>query len=148
VGRKFCLSMRQAVPPIEAHNERAGDSQRLLDYLAARGLLQSRLQTGSSEVLFWREVQALEGIAQGRDMLRIRHIPAALAGRLSGVLFDLDLPSVGDEGYVDAPAPLIQSAIEALCRLANSLKRRRADLTTTEVLSRLEREIERLAAQG
>jgi hypothetical protein len=140
--------LRQAVPRIEAHNERAGGSQRLLDYLAARGLLQSRLQTGSSEVLFWREVQALEGIAQGRDMLRIRHIPAALAGRLSGVLFDLNLPSVGEEGYVDAPPPLIQSALDAMCRLADGLKRRRADLTTAEVFNRLEREIERLSSQG
>jgi helicase-like protein len=142
------LTMPQAVPRIEAHNERAGGSQRLLDYLAARGLLQSRLQTGSSEVLFWREVQALESIAQGRDMLRIRHIPAALAGRLSGVLFDLNLPSVGEEGYVDAPPPLIQSALDAMCRLADGLKRRRADLTTAEVFNRLEREIERLSSQG
>jgi hypothetical protein len=141
------LAIRQAVPRIEAHNERAAQAQRLLDYLVARGLLQSRLRTGSAEALFWREVQALESIAQGRESLRVRHIPTALGRRLAGLLFDLDLPSVGDEGYVDAPSPLVQASLDAMCRLANGLKRRRADLTTAEVLSRLEREIERLAAQ-
>jgi hypothetical protein len=140
------LAMRQAVPRINAINEQAAHAQRLLGYLVARGLLQSRLQTGAAEVLFWREVQALEGICQGRDVLRVRHIPTALGRRLTSLLFDLDLPSVGEEGYVDAPPPLIQAALDAMCRLANGLKRRRADLTTAEVLSRLEREIERLSS--
>jgi hypothetical protein len=141
------LAMRQAVSRVEAHNERAAQAQRLLNDLVAHGLLQSRLRTGAAEALVWREVQALDAISQGRDVLRVRHIPAALGRRLSGLLFDLDLPNVGEEGYMDAPAPLIQSVLEAICRLANGLKRRRAELTTAEVLSRLERDIERLASQ-
>jgi hypothetical protein len=137
------LAMTQAAPRVEVMNKRAGRSQRLLAYLVARGLVQSRQQTGSSETQFWREMQALEAICQGREILRVRRIPLALGRRLSGLLFDLDLPSVGDEGYVDAPQPLIQASLDAMCRLANGLKRKRADLSTAEVLSRLEREIER-----
>jgi hypothetical protein len=137
------LTMRQAVPRIEAYNEHAGGSQRLLTYLVARGLLQSRLQTGSAETLFWREVQAIEAICQGRESLRVRHMPTALGRRLSGLLFDLDLPSMGDEGYVDAPKPLLHASLDAMCRMANGLKRKRADLSTADVLSRLEREIDR-----
>jgi hypothetical protein len=141
------FAITQAVPRIEALNERAGHSQRLRSYLGARGLLQSRMQTGSAEALLWREVQALEAICQGRDRLRVRHIPPALGLLLSGVLFDLDLPSMGDEGFVDAPQPLIQASLDAMCRLANGLKRRRADLATAEVISRLERDIDRLGSQ-
>jgi hypothetical protein len=137
------LAMAQAAPRVEVMNKRAGRSQRLLAYLVARGLVQSRQQTGSSETQFWREMQALEAICQGREILRVRRIPLALGRRLSGLLFDLDLPSVGDEGYVDAPQPLIQASLDAMCWLANGLKRKRADLSTAEVLSRLEREIER-----
>jgi hypothetical protein len=118
------------------------------NYLVARGALQSRLQTSSAEAPFWHEVQALEAICQGRDCLRVRHIPPALGRRLSGVLFDLELPSVGDEGFVDAPQPLIQASLDAMCRLANGLKRQRADLVTADVISRLEREIDRLASQS
>jgi hypothetical protein len=141
------FAITQAVPRIEALNERAGHAQRLLGYLVARGLLWSRLQTGSAEALFWREVQDLEAICQGRDRLRVRHIPPALGRCLSGVLFDVDLPSIGDEGFVDAPQPLIQASLDAMCRLANGLKRRRADLATADVISRLDREIERLGSQ-
>ena len=123
-------------------NEGAGRSQLLLAYLVARGILQSRLQTGSAETLFWREIQALEAICQGRDSLRVRHIPTTLGRRLAGLLFDLDLPNIGGEGYIDAPQPLLQASIEVVCRVASGLKRRRADLSTADVLSRLAREIE------
>jgi helicase-like protein/SNF2 domain-containing protein len=141
------FAITQAVPWIEALNERAGHSQLLLGYLVAHGLLQSRLQTGAAEALFWREMQALEAICQGRDSLRVRHIPTTLGRRLAGLLFDLDLPSIGGEGYIDAPQPLLHAFIEAVCRVANGLKRRRADLATAEVISRLEREIDRLGSQ-
>jgi hypothetical protein len=46
------FAMTQAVPRIEALNERVGRSQLLLAYLVARGLLQSRQQTGDAEMLF------------------------------------------------------------------------------------------------
>jgi hypothetical protein len=137
------FALTQAVPWIEVLNEGAGRSQLLLAYLVARGILQSRLQTGSAETLFWREIQALEAIAQGRESIRVRHIPTTLGRSLSGLLFSLDLPSVGDEGYMDAPQPLLQASIEAVCRVANGLKRRRADLSTADVFTRLEREVER-----
>jgi hypothetical protein len=135
--------MTQAVPRIEAVNERAGRSQLLLDYLVARGFLQSRQQTGAGEIQFWREMQALEEICQGRDSVRVGRIPTALGQHLSGLLFDLDLPSVGDEGDVHAPQPFLQASRHAVCGLANGLKRRRAELSTAAVLSRLEREIAR-----
>ena len=137
------FAMTWVAPRIEALNERAGRSQLLLDYLVARGLLQSRQQTGAGEIQFWWEIQALEEICQGRGTVRVRRIPTALGQRLSGLLFDLDLPSVGDEGYVDAPQPLLQASLDAVCRLANGLKRRRVELSTADVLSRLEREIGR-----
>jgi hypothetical protein len=82
-------------------------------------------------------------LRQEHETVWVRHIPTTIGRRLSGLLFDLDLPSVGDEGYVDAPQPLVQASLDAMCRLANGLKRRRADLSTAEVLSRLEREINR-----
>jgi hypothetical protein len=137
------FAMALAVPRLEALNERAGRSQVLLAYLVARGLMQSRQHTAAAEPLFWREIQALEGVCEGRDSCRVRRIPTALGRRLSGLLFDLALPNVGDEGHVDAPQPLLQAALDAVCRVATGLRRRRADLSTAEVLSRLDREIER-----
>jgi hypothetical protein len=114
-----------------------------LDHLVGYGLLPSRQQTGVAEPLFRREMQALEGILQGRDSLRVRRIPAAFAQRLSGLLFDLDLRQMGEEAFIDASQPLLQATLDAVYRVANSLKRKRAELSTAEVLARLTREIER-----
>ena len=68
------FAMAQAVPRIEAVNERAGRAQLQLDYLVGYGLLQSRQQTGVAEPLFRREMQALEAICQGRDTVWVRRI--------------------------------------------------------------------------
>jgi hypothetical protein len=137
------FAMAQAVPRIEAVNERAGRAQLQLDYLVGYGLLQSRQQTGVAEPLFRREMQAIEGICQGGDSVRVRRLPTAFAQHLSGLLFDLDMPQVGAEGFVDAPQPLLQASLDAVYRVANGLKRKRAELSTVEVLARLRREIER-----
>ena len=71
--------------------------------LVAAYLRPARLQTGAAETLFRRELRCLESICQGRQQVRVRHIPTALGQRLSGLPFDLDLPSLGEEGPVDAP---------------------------------------------
>jgi hypothetical protein len=114
-----------------------------LDYLVGYGLLQSRQQTGVAESLFRREMQALEEICQGRDSVRVRRIPAEFAQHLSRLLFDLNLPQVGEEALVDAPQPLLQASLDAVYRVANGLKRKPAELSTAEVLARLSREIGR-----
>jgi hypothetical protein len=77
--------MAQAVSRIEAVNERAGRAQLQLDYLVGYGLLQSRQQTGVAELLFRREMQAIEAICQGCDTVWVRQRPAAFARRLSGL---------------------------------------------------------------
>ena len=142
MARREC-AMAEAVPQIEAVNERAGRAQLQLDYLVGYGLLQCRQQTGVAESLFRREMQAIEEICQGRDSVRVRRLPTAFAQRLSGLLFDPDLPQVGEEGFVDVPQPLLQAALDAVYRVANGLKRKRAELSTAEVLARLSRVIER-----
>lgn len=136
----------EALARVEATNERAGRSQVLLDYLVARDLLRARQQTGSGEPVFWREIVALEELCHGRNTpIRARRIPVTLGRQLSGVLFEVTLPTMGAEGYVDAPRPLLLSALDAVCRLAHGMKVRRSELLTVDVLERLERMIERTA---
>jgi Helicase conserved C-terminal domain/SNF2-related domain len=114
-------STTEALARVQAANERAGHSQVLLDYLVARDLLRSRQQTGSGEPVFWREVAALEEICRRRDVIRARRIPVTLGRHPTGLLFDLTLPTTGEEGYVDAPQPLLLAALDAVCRLANGM---------------------------
>ena len=133
-----------AVPRIEVLNEAAGHSQEMLDYLVMRGIILSRQRTGGAEPLFWREIAALEDIVQEPDrMIRVRRIPSAQAQHLSHLLFDITVPNTGDESYLDAPRPLLIASLEAAHRLANGMKVRRSELSTDELLARLNRVIER-----
>jgi superfamily II DNA or RNA helicase len=132
------------VPRIEALNEAADHSQVMLDYLVMRGILLSRQRTKGADPLFWREIAALEDIMREPDrVLRVRRIPSAQANCLSHLLFDMTMPTTGDESYLDAPRPLLVAALEAAHRLANGMKVKKSELSTDDCLARLQRVIER-----
>jgi len=50
---------------------------------------------------------------------------------------------VGEEAFIDGLQPYVQASLDAVYRVANGLKRKRAELSTAEVLARLTREIQR-----
>lgn len=133
---------------IQEANERAGRSQLALDYLLIRGLIQERRHLRMAEPLFWREIAAIEEAYRDREVLRVRHIPATDAARLSGVLYPPIVSPSGEEAYVDAPRILLEAAVDAACRLASTMKVARAALTTDEFIARATREIERLLKRG
>jgi hypothetical protein len=94
------------VPRIEGVNKDAGRSQELLAYLVLRDIMLWRQTTGSAESLFWREMAALEEILQGEDNLLYGcRIPSIQARALSGLLFDVNIPPIGEESYVGAARP-------------------------------------------
>ncbi|MGE3536743.1 MAG: helicase-related protein [Candidatus Tectimicrobiota bacterium] len=133
-----------AVARIETLNETSGHSQEMLNYLVIYGIIASRQRTGGAEPLFWREIDALEELFRLPDScIRVRRLPGAQTHALSGLLFDLAVPSTGDDIYLDAPRPLLFAALEAAHRLATDMRVKKSDLTTDEFLVRLRRVIER-----
>jgi hypothetical protein len=132
------------VPRIEGVNEDAGRSQELLAYLVIRNIILWRQTTGSAESLFWREMAALEEILQGEDnLLHGCRIPSIQARALSGLLFDVNIPPIGEESYVGAARPLLMAALAAAHRLANGMKVKRLELATDDFLARLHRVIDK-----
>jgi hypothetical protein len=91
-------------------------------------------------------VAGLEEILQERETLRAR-MPVEPARMLSHLLFDLSVPSAGEHAHIDAPRPLLMSALDAAYRLANGMKVKKAALTTEAFLARLDREIERVTKE-
>jgi len=134
----------RAATGIEADNRQAGRSQLLLDYLMAHSLLHFRQQLGDTQGKFWPALDQLENLAAERRMIRVRPIPAKAARRLTGLLFEPILPTVGDEGYIDAPEVLLTTALAAAARIADSLHVAKHQLSINDMLGRLEREIEKL----
>jgi superfamily II DNA or RNA helicase len=137
-----------AMARIEQINERAAWSQLLLSYIVIQGGIASRQRLGMAEDGFWKEVTSFEEAVVGRNgqdrNLYIPKIPVDPTARLAALLFDVNLPTVGAEGNMTAPTILLKSAIEAGCRLADSWRVKRTDLTTEDFLGRLSREIRKL----
>jgi len=133
----------QAVPRIEGLNEQTGRSQIALSLLVMKYLLETRRYQERGDALIWREISSLEGIFQDKEIIRAT-IPTSIGSHLTGLLFDLVLPGTGEAGFVDAPRPLLMSALEASCRLANGMKAKKSELSTDQFLGRLDREIERV----
>jgi hypothetical protein len=132
------------VPEIEAQNERTARSQEALNYLVIRGLIRERQMMGKAAPLFWREIEAIEEEYRDRENLRIRKIPVSLAARLTSPLFPVTIPQMGEYAHIDAPKPLLRASIEAICRVADGMKVRRSELTTDEVLARVDRLIDQM----
>lgn len=112
-----------------------------------RGILASRQRTISAKPLYWREIAALEELFQVPDYaLRVRRIPSAQARTLAHLLFGLTIPRAGEESRLDAPRPLLLASVEAACRLTDSMRVRRFELSREDFLARLQREIARMAS--
>jgi hypothetical protein len=78
-----------------------------------------------------------------RETLRIQHIPVDIARHFVMPLFEPVLPTVGQEGYVDAPEILLHSALDAAARIGDSFHTKKDELMVADVIGRLEREIRR-----
>lgn len=142
LARKECATAC-AVSRIEKLNEEAARSQLLLALLVARDLVQGRQIVEGAEQPFWRLAATLEEILDERKVVRAR-LSVEQARKLSHLLFDLSIPSTGEYGYIDAPPPLLTSALEAAYRLASGMKLKKPKLTTEAFVARLDREIDRI----
>lgn len=133
-----------AIPKIEALAGKAALSQKLLNLLVMVGLMRDRQKIGSGQVLFWQEVAAIEEGYKERKSLRIRNLPTASVKKLSCLLFRVEVPTSGETSHVDASPILLRSALDAICREANAMKKKKSELTTDEVLARAEGSIKHL----
>ena len=126
---------------IESRNTTAAHSQVALNYMIIQYLLQFRQQIEKADEHFWQEVKAIEESYNDRNFIRIPNISKIQAEKLAGLIFDLQIPAVGDKVVLDTPIPLIKSALDSVCRLANKMHKKKSELLVDEVLSRLDREI-------
>jgi hypothetical protein len=131
----------KGVGRMEALNEQTARGHLLLTYLVAQRSMQGRRRTGSGADLFWHELANLENADADRPSIRVKPIPVKLIRRFPAGLFETVLPNVGEDGYVDAPRILLDCAFDAAARLADSLRVKKDELSTDDMIGRLEREI-------
>jgi superfamily II DNA or RNA helicase len=126
-----------AAERIEKANEAAGRAQARLTRLVARYFILSAQRTHRSETSFARQLAILDEIAKERVELRLPGLPVDQLCTLSGVPFSIRPPAAGNEMHFDAPRPLLKAAVDLAAREADALHRRRAEVTTEQVLRRL-----------
>ncbi|MCL6638541.1 MAG: helicase [Firmicutes bacterium] len=132
-----------AAERIERANIRAAHTQEMLNYLVARGLLESNPRFTANGALYGPVLREVESLYEDRERVNLRDLPADLLRPVQGdLLFECQVPSVGDKAQLSVPFILAQTAVNAVNRLVDSMKVRKSELRVDTVTARLQREIE------
>lgn len=131
------------IPRIERENVRAARVHEALSFLVIRSLLEFRGRFAGDGASFWSVQREVASLFEDRDHIYVDDLPANLLRPFAGMLlFNCNVPAVGDKADILVPRILGRSAIEAACRLADSFKVKKKDLRLETMLNRLKREAE------
>lgn len=127
---------------IERQNMSAGAAHILLVYSVARSLLEARAQYAEDQAMFLPTLTEVFSLFADRQHIRLSDLPATLFRERTGdLLFDVEVPRVGETAHISVPRILGTCATDAVQRLANGLKLRRSEVSVKMVLERLDREV-------
>lgn len=123
-------------------NERAGMAHAILNLLVADSLFPNINSTEQDN--FWGAVKNMDELIAAKDQLMVPNIPThPLAKIKNHLLFDLYVPQTGDQTSPTLPIIIVESAVNTACRVADSLREKKSDLTIGKVKARIKREIEK-----
>ncbi len=114
------------------------------------GFIAGRQKLGSADTNFWKELDACrrlvaERTAQG-GVFTVHRVPSVYDQVATAfVPFDVRRKISDDSFWVDAAsAPLLNAALDAAARVADGIKRKKAELTTDLAMSRIAAEMKRV----
>jgi hypothetical protein len=123
-------------------NEKAGVAHALLNLLVADSLFPGFNST--EEENFWQAVKNWDEINADRDRFVVPNIPTEPLAKIKKyMLFDLYVSQAGDRTTLTLPIIIVKSAVNTACRVADSLRERKAGLTIGRVKARIKREMEK-----
>jgi hypothetical protein len=135
---------------VEADNQQSGRAQAALALGTAYGFIAGRQKLGSADANFWKELDACrrlvaERTAQG-GVFTVHRVPNVYDQVATAfVPFDVRRKISDDSFCVDsASAPLLNAALDAAARVADGIKKKKAELTTDLALSRIVAEMKRV----
>ncbi len=133
----------RAVKRLEKQNERAGLAQNIMNLLIIRKLLPPPGHTDADN--FWSTVKdRLDPLLEKRERLMVPDMPVNILTALRDELpYELDLPRVGEKTVLTLPIYAVAAGVDSACRLADSMRKKKSDLTISMVQGRLDREIEK-----
>ena len=130
----------RAVERVEKLNQRTATAQSIFNLIAARSLIHP--VSSSENDNFWTIIKDLDELIDERECLLISNLPVKPLKLINNdLLFDLQLPQVAENTSQTVPIQLVSSAVNAACRIADSMKVKKTDLTVRTVDLQIEREI-------
>jgi SNF2 family DNA or RNA helicase len=122
-------------------NQRAGMAHDVLNLLVADSVFPDINHTDQDN--FWQAAKAMDALIAGRDQLLIPEMPSSpIANIQQHLLFDIQVPRVGDKTSPTLPISLVASAVDKACREADSLREKKSDLTISRVKTRIKKELQ------
>ena len=132
-----------AAKRVEVDNKRAALSQELLNCLVIKSLVENRAKLAGSNALFWSVIEDIDQLFRDRDQVQVDVTPAEyLRPFTSDLLFNIDLVTASDQAFVETTKILGKSASDTARRQAESMKKRKKELSADLILARMKREVE------
>lgn len=132
-----------AAARIERDNLRSAWVQVMLDILVIYDLLDAKMISAGSEAPIRTVLNEVSSLFDQREQIRANNLPADLLRPVKeDLLFDCQVPNMGDQAYLLVPRALGRAAIDAASRLIYGKKERKNDLTVDTVLKLLRRHLE------
>lgn len=133
----------RVVESVERMNVQAALTQeRLAMSIAFRLLSQNNVEGGDP---FYQVVHGYEEMLTNGETVAVYNLLTRVVHEAGdNLVFEITAPQVGTRFNLIAPPLLIHSAVDTACRHAESMRRRRAEITAQDVKDRLNREIQRL----
>ncbi len=129
---------------IERSNLRAAYAQEMLAFLVIGDLLGFKARHAGEDALFWPVLREVNRIVEEKEQVLVPDLPADIIRPVAGeLLFECEIPTVGDKASLSVPRVLGRSAIDAASRLADSMKVHKGKLRVDTVLDRLQREVKK-----
>ena len=124
-------------------NERAGTAHEVFNLLVADSMLPGLNFTMNDN--FWQMISYMDGIIPERETLIAPDISTDLLRIIQdSLLFDISVPRAGDKTSPILPSYLIKSALDQACRVADSLREKKSELSIGKVKTRIQTEIKHI----
>ena len=137
----------KAVRQIEHDNITAARAQHVLSMVTGFALLND-LDIQDNEG-FWPIIRMIDQKVERGGAIRLHNLwSGPLRPFADNFLFKVSMPTLGDWADIEAPRLLAMSALDSSCRIANSIHKKKSEITAGEVLDRLEKEIKIAVRSG
>lgn len=134
---------------VERDNLRAAYAHVAFELLVINALLRERSRSAGDDALFGAVIEEVRSLYKDREVIRAIQLPAAVLRELAPyLLFDVQLPQLGQDASAPVPRVLAYAAIDAARRVVDGAKIRKNEQYVDRMMARIQRTAEEKVAKA